>query len=81
MSDDISKSKLVVPFYKRFAGSSHGWLVAVEKGCSITLYKPYCMVEGEERNTHTAIRLPPVFINPWDVEDTPALLKAMFSRL
>ncbi|EXC57185.1 hypothetical protein L484_000735 [Morus notabilis] len=58
-------TKLFVPYNKRFSGSSQGWLVAVNKDWTVTLYKPYSMVKGGN-NIDTNILLPCLF--PPDLE-------------
>ena len=63
VTQSFLESKFVVPFTRRFAGSSHGWLVAVEKDFSVMLYKPYSPATKEMINSSsstTTIRLPPL---------------------
>ncbi|PON53134.1 hypothetical protein TorRG33x02_306140 [Trema orientale] len=60
MENKFLELELLVPYGKRFSGSSNGWLVAVNKDWTVTLYKPYSMVK-EGNNLDTCIRLPCIF--------------------
>ena len=61
-SNNFIKSKLVIPYSKRFGGSSEGWLVTVNDDFTVTLYKPYSTVQE-----NATIHLPRLF-SP-DIED------------
>lgn len=61
-TDTVRGPKLVVPYGKRFSGSSKGWLVTVEEDFSVTLHKPFSMA-----NEVATIRLPCLF--PPSAED------------
>ena len=38
--DEFLESKLLVPYERRFCGSSEGWLVVVNRDSTVTLHKP-----------------------------------------
>ncbi|XP_062093446.1 uncharacterized protein LOC133799446 [Humulus lupulus] len=80
MNNKILETKLVVPYDKRFCGSSKGWVVIVNKDWIVTLYKPFSMVQYGNNNADTCvIQLPPLFpmkyeegVEPYDpLEDFP----------
>lgn len=61
---DVASNKFIgrelyVPYEERLSGSSQGWLLAVEKDWSATLYRPFSMTNKSDADTdrHT-IRLP-----------------------
>ena len=58
MSDKVIESKLVIPYGKRFGGSSEGWLLAVNKDFTVTLYNPYS-VDIENATIHLPCLFPP----------------------
>ncbi|KAL5570061.1 hypothetical protein UlMin_026636 [Ulmus minor] len=63
MNNKFLKSKLDFPYdkrFKRFCGSSGGWLMAVNDDYTLSLYKPYI---------NTSIQLPSIFSPPPIDED------------
>ncbi|KAF4361749.1 hypothetical protein G4B88_012057 [Cannabis sativa] len=57
------ESKIVVPYDKRFGGSSKGWVITINKDWTVTLYKPYSMVQGNNNANHTCIIQLPAFFS------------------
>ncbi|PON53139.1 putative F-box protein [Trema orientale] len=60
MTNKFLELELLIPYGKRFCGSSKGWLVAVNKDWTVTLYKPYSMI-NDGNSEDTRIQLPILF--------------------
>ena len=54
--DEFLESKLLVPYERRFCGSSEGWLVVVNRDSTVTLHKPAGLTL-----TESSIHLPCIF--------------------
>ena len=50
------------PNYKRFSGSSKGWLIALDENFVVTLINPFFRVKGRRAKENSIIQLPP--LNP-----------------
>ncbi|KAL5570093.1 hypothetical protein UlMin_026668 [Ulmus minor] len=57
MDNKFLESKINLSYDKRFCGSSEGWLVAVNKDYTVSLYNPYSTLVGNCNN----IQLPKLF--------------------
>ncbi|KAL6127740.1 hypothetical protein ACLB2K_071103 [Fragaria x ananassa] len=53
----------VPPNYKRFCGSSKGWLIALDENFVVTLINPFSRVKGRRAKENSIIRLPPLDFN------------------
>ncbi|PON63651.1 hypothetical protein PanWU01x14_129830 [Parasponia andersonii] len=70
MDNKFLESELLMPYDKRFCGSSKGWLVAVNKDWTVTLYKTYSIVK-DRNNEDTCIQLPCLFPVEMESNDNP----------
>lgn len=72
MDNKFLELKQIIPYDKRFCGSSEGWLVTVNKDWTITLYRPYFFVKEGNSTIDTSIHLPCLFppeVHNFDGED------------
>ena len=72
--------KVFIPHTERFCGSSKGWLMAVNRDYSMTLYKPYFMAKNEKSgaNTSLCLNLPRLF--PRSPEDEECFSYPLWSH-
>ncbi|PON66015.1 hypothetical protein PanWU01x14_112420 [Parasponia andersonii] len=68
VDNSFLESKLVIPYDRRFCGSSNGWLGTVNEDFTITIYKPFPLAK-EKSTIHLPCLFPPKAEDSEDEEE------------